>query len=50
MHELMPGLRSIFGNDVKVVDVPFELPPAGSSWESLKEWMRHMRAHAEEAQ
>jgi hypothetical protein len=50
MHELMAGLKSIFGDDVEAINVPFELPPAGSSWESLKAWMRHMRSHAEEAQ
>ena len=50
MHELMAGLKTIFGDDVKVNKVPFVLPPAGKSWESLKEWMRHMRSHAKEAQ
>ena len=46
----MAGLKSIFGDDVEVINVPFELPPAGSSWENLKAWMRHMRSHAEKAQ
>ena len=50
MHDLMASLKSIFGDDVDVINVPFELPPAGSSWESLKSWMRHMRTRGEKAQ
>ena len=50
MHLLVAGLRKIFGDDVVINKVPFELPPAGKSWEDLKQWMREMRAKGKEAQ
>ena len=50
MHLLVAGLRRIFGDDVVINKVPFELPPAGKSWEDLKQWMREMRAKGKEAQ
>ena len=43
MHELEPGLRKIFGDNVAIEKVPFEFPPLASTVGELKEWMREMR-------